>query len=59
MNRRIQVFSIRVGPRRAQPRLIDSSVDDEVAKSIRWRYDQFMWGKLQGLWEGQIPQTLP
>jgi hypothetical protein len=54
MNSRTQVFSVGVGPMRAQPRLIDSSVDDEVAKSIRWKYDQFMWGKLQGLWEGQI-----
>jgi hypothetical protein len=54
MNSRTQAFSARVGPMRAQPRLIDSTLDDEVAKSIRWKYDQFMWGKLDGLWEGQI-----
>jgi hypothetical protein len=54
MNCRTQTFSIRVGPMRAQPRLIDSTLDDEVAKCIRWKYDQFMWGKLDGLWEGQI-----
>jgi hypothetical protein len=54
MNSRTQAFSVRVGPMRAQPRLIESTLDDEVAKSIRWKYDQFMWGKLQGLWEGQI-----
>jgi hypothetical protein len=56
MNCRTQVFSARVGPMRAQPRLIDSTLPDEVAKSIRWKYDQFMWGKLQGLWEGLIPK---
>jgi hypothetical protein len=56
MNVHTQTFSARVGPVRARPRLIDSTLDDEVAKSIRWKYDQFMWGKLQGLWEGQIPQ---
>jgi hypothetical protein len=22
--------------------------------SIRWKYDQLMWGKLRGLWKGQI-----
>jgi hypothetical protein len=56
MNSRTQAFSIRVGPMRARPRLIVSTLDDEVAKSIRWKCDQFMWGKLQGLWEGQIPK---
>jgi hypothetical protein len=56
MNSRTQIFSGRVGPMRAQPRLINSTLDDEVAKGIRWKYDQFMWGKLQGLWEGQIPK---
>jgi hypothetical protein len=56
LNSRTQTFSARVGPMRAQPRLIDSTLDDEAAKSIRWKYDQFMWGKLQGLWEGQIPE---
>jgi hypothetical protein len=56
MNTRTQTFSARVGPMRARPRLIDSTLDDEVAKSIRWKHDQFMWGKLQGLWEGQIPE---
>jgi hypothetical protein len=54
MNSRTQIFSVRVGAMRAPPRLIHSTLDDEVAKSIRWKYDQFMWGKLQGLWEGQI-----
>jgi hypothetical protein len=54
MNSRTQTFSSRVGPMRAQPRLIDSTLDDEVAKGLGWKYDQFMWGKLQGLWEGQI-----
>jgi hypothetical protein len=56
MNSRAQTFSARVGPMRTRPRLIESTLDDEVAKSIRWKYDQFMWGKLQGLWEGQIPK---
>src|SRR5262245_39621350 len=56
MNIRTQTFSARVGPMRARPRLIESTLDEEVAKSIRWKYDQFMWGKLQGLWEGQIPK---
>jgi hypothetical protein len=56
LNSRSQIFSARVGPLRAQPRLIDSTLDDEVAKSIRWKSDQFMWGKLQGLWEGEIPK---
>jgi hypothetical protein len=41
---------------RAQRRLIDSTLEDEVAKSVRWKYDRFTWGKLQGLWEGQIPR---
>jgi hypothetical protein len=54
MNLRTQTFSERVGPMRARPRLIESTLDDEAAKSIRWKNDQFMWGKLQGLWEGQI-----
>jgi hypothetical protein len=56
MNSRAQVFSARVGPMRARPRLIASTPDDEVTKGIRWKYDQFMWGKLQGLWEGQTPK---
>jgi hypothetical protein len=56
MNIRTQAFSASVGPMRARPRLIASTLDDEVAKSIRWKNDQFMWGKLQGLWEGQIPK---
>jgi hypothetical protein len=51
MNSHTQVFSARVGPARGRPRLIESTVDDELAKSIRWKYDQFMWGKLQGIWE--------
>ena len=54
MNSRTQIFSARAGPMRTQPRLIDSTMGDEVAKSNRWKYDQFMWGKLQGLWEGLI-----
>src|SRR5262249_35938551 len=52
LNARTQTFSVSVGPVRARPRLIESTVDDEVAKGIRWKHDQFMWGKLQGLWEG-------
>jgi hypothetical protein len=56
MNILTQNFSARVGPMRARPRLIESTLDDEIAKGIRWKYDQFMWGKLQGLWEGQIPK---
>jgi hypothetical protein len=56
LNSRTQVFSLRVGPPRAPPRLIESTLDDEVAKSIRWKCDQFLWGKLQGLWEGAIPK---
>src|SRR5262249_50546486 len=56
MNCRTQTFSARVGPMRARPRLIESTLDDEVAKGIHWKNDQFMWGKLQGLWEGQIPK---
>jgi hypothetical protein len=56
MNSRTQSFSARVGPMRARPRLIESTLDDEVAKSLLWKWDQFMWGKLQGLWEGQLPQ---
>jgi hypothetical protein len=56
LNARTQRFSGSVGPERARPRLIESTVDDEVAKGIRWKHDQFMWGKLQGLWEGQTPK---
>jgi hypothetical protein len=56
LNSRTQTFSARVGPMRARPRLIESTLDDEVAKGIHWKYDQFMTGKLQGLWEGQIPK---
>jgi hypothetical protein len=56
LNARTQIFSASVGPLRTRPRLIESTVDDEVAKGIHWKYDQFMWGKLQGLWEGQIPK---
>jgi hypothetical protein len=54
MNSRTQVFSARVGPMRARPRLIDSTLDVELAKGLHWKYEQFMWGKLQGLWEAQI-----
>ena len=46
----------RDGVKRDRPRLINSTLDNEAAKSIRWKSDQFMWGKLQGLWEGQIPK---
>jgi hypothetical protein len=56
LNVRTQTFSLSVGPLRARPRLVESTVDDEVAKGIHWKYDQFMWGKLQGLWEGQTPR---
>jgi hypothetical protein len=56
MNINTQAFSGRVGPMRARPRLIASTLDDEVAKSIQWKNDRFMWGKLQGLWEGQTPK---
>jgi len=56
LNSHTQRFSQEVGPERARPRLIESTVDDEVGKGIRWKYDQFMWGKLQGLWEGQPPK---
>jgi hypothetical protein len=56
LNARTQTFSASVGPARARPHLIESTVDDEVAKGIRWKSDQFMWGKLQGLWEGQTPK---
>jgi hypothetical protein len=56
LNSRTQTFSVQVGPMRARPRLIESTLDDEVAKGIHWKYDQFTWGKLQGLWEGQIPK---
>jgi hypothetical protein len=56
LNSRTQVFSHTVGPARMRTRLIESTLDDEVTKSIRWKSDQFMWGKLQGLWEGQIPK---
>jgi len=56
LNARTQIFSGYVGPQRARPRLIESTVDHEVAKGIHWKNDQFMWGKLQGLWEGQTPK---
>jgi hypothetical protein len=56
LNTRTQTFSGDVGPMRARPRLIESTLDDEVAKGIRWKNDQFMWGKLQGLWEAQTPK---
>jgi hypothetical protein len=56
LNSRTQTFSAGVGPMRARPRLIASTLADEVAKGIRWKNDQFMWGKLQGLWEGQTPK---
>ena len=54
LNSRIQIFSNRVGAPRIRPRLIESSLEDEAAKSIRQKSDQFMWGKLQGLWEGEL-----
>jgi hypothetical protein len=50
------MFSEQHGVKRDRPRLIDSTLEDEATKSIRWKSDQFMWGKLQGLWEGQIPK---
>src|SRR5262249_17862787 len=53
---RTQLSSVWVGPQRARPRLIESTVDKEAAKGIRWKSDHFMWGKLQGLWEGQTPK---
>jgi hypothetical protein len=53
---RTQMFSEQHGVKRDRPRLIDSTLEDEATKSIRWKSDQFMWGKLQGLWEGQIPK---
>jgi hypothetical protein len=56
LNSHTQIFSGRAGPMRTRPRLIDSILDEEVAKCIRWKSNQFMWGKLQGLWEGQIPK---
>ena len=56
LNSRTQIFSERAGAKRDRPRLINSTLEDEAAKSIRWKSDQFMWGKLQGLWEGQIPK---
>jgi hypothetical protein len=56
LNARTQSFSGYAGPMRARPRLIESTLDDEVAKGIRWKNDQFMWGKLQGLWEAQTPK---
>jgi hypothetical protein len=56
LNSHSQNFSERAGPMRTRPRLIDSTLEDEATKSIRWKSDQFMWGKLQGLWEGQIPK---
>jgi hypothetical protein len=55
LNSRTQNFSEQAGPMRTRPRLIASTLEDEAAKSIRCKSDQFMWGKLQGLWEGQIP----
>jgi hypothetical protein len=54
LNSHTQNFSERAGPKRTRPRLIDSTLENEATKSIRWKSDQFMWGKLQGLWEGQI-----
>lgn len=56
LNSHTQIFSGGVGPMRTRPRLTDSTLDDEVAKCIRRKHDQFMWGKLQGLWEAQIPK---
>lgn len=56
LNAHTQRFSGTVGPERVRARLIESTLDDEVAKGIRWKNDQFMWGKLQGLWEGQTPK---
>jgi hypothetical protein len=56
LNSHTQIFSERAGLRRTRPRLIESTRDDEAAKCIRWKSNQFMWGKLQGLWEGQIPK---
>jgi hypothetical protein len=56
LNSRSQIFSERAGLKRDRPHLIDSTLDDEASKSIRWKSNQFMWGKLQGLWEGQIPK---
>jgi hypothetical protein len=56
LNSRNQSFSEQAGPKRDRPRLINSTLDDEATKSVRWKSDQFMWGKLQGLWEGQIPK---
>src|SRR5206468_2415089 len=56
LNSRTQIFSEQAGVKRDRPRLINSTVEDEATKSIRWKSDQFMWGKLQGLWEGQIPK---
>ena len=54
LNSRTQNFSERVGPMRARPRLFESTLKDEVAKGIRWKNNQLMSGKLQGLWEAQI-----
>jgi hypothetical protein len=56
LNVRTQAFSGQVGPMRARPRLMESTVDDEAAKGIHWKNDQFMWGKLQGLWEARTPK---
>ncbi len=56
LNSRTQSFSEQAGPMRTRPPLIESILEDEASKSIRCKYDQFMWGKLQGLWEGQIPK---
>jgi hypothetical protein len=55
LNSRTQNFSGKVGPPRTRPRLIESTLGDEVVKGILWKYDQFMWGKLEGLWEDRSP----
>jgi hypothetical protein len=52
LNSHTQIFSATIGPMRARPRLAESTLDAEAAKSIRGKNEQFMWGKLQGLWEG-------
>jgi CubicO group peptidase (beta-lactamase class C family)/glyoxylase-like metal-dependent hydrolase (beta-lactamase superfamily II) len=57
LNSRTQNFSGRAGPMRTRPRLIESTLDDEAVKSIYRKSDQFMWGKLQGLWEGEITNS--
>jgi len=56
LNSHTQAFSGEVGPLRSRPHLTNSTLDDEVAKCIRQKYSQSLWGKLQGLWEGQIPK---